>query len=516
MQTNENYLQIQQLIESDLNFPSPPAIAVKILNAVQQDDAALTEIGEIITADPALTAKMLRVANSEIFSCNSEIKNINRAMSVLGTNIIKNIALSFVIAAEMNHNTSEEESGFNFDLYWRRSITAAVSADLIAKAAQFKNDDIFVTALLQDIGMLVISLSKGKEYTKLLKEAQSTGTSLIDLEKEKYGFNHQQAGYALLVSWHLPNSISEPILYHHEPENSAEKCRESAEIIHLSNQLADIYNKTETAEDARLIQQKLVAKFGKTEAQALDLLDTTAINSSEMIKTFDLDPEEIKPYSLLLQEANAELGKLNLSNEQMILEMREAKEKAERLAHELQDANSRLKELVYRDGLTGLYNHRYFQESLDNEICRAKRYKSSVSLIIFDIDFFKKVNDTYGHPAGDLVLMNISSAVQSAVRPCDIVARYGGEEFAVILPETSAAGVKVFAARLRRCVEGIATLVDGQLIYVTVSAGATTFNAEQTNVDKNKLIETADRGMYKSKQNGRNQVTVLESEFSAG
>jgi len=233
-----------------------------------------------------------------------------------------------------------------------------------------------------------------------------------------------------------------------------------------------------------------------------------------MIKTFDLDPEDIKPYSLLLQEANAELGKLNLSNEQMILEMREAKEKAERLAHELQDANSRLKELVYRDGLTGLYNHRYFQESLDNEICRAKRYKSSVSLIIFDIDFFKKVNDTYGHPAGDLVLMNISSAVQSAVRPCDIVARYGGEEFAVILPETSAAGVKVFAARLRRCVEGIATLVDGQLIYVTVSAGATTFNAEQTNVDRNKLIETADRGMYKSKQNGRNQVTILESELS--
>ena len=514
MQTNENYLQIKQLIESELNLPSPPAIAVKILNAVQKDDAALTEIGEIISADPALTAKMLKVANSEIFSCSSEIKNINRAMSVLGTNIIKNIALSFVIAAELNHNDSEEESHFDFDLYWKHAITAAVSADLVAKTAQFKNDDVFVTALLQDIGMLVISMSKGEEYTKLVMEAQSSATPLIDLEEEKYGYDHQQVGYALLINWNIPDSIAEPILYHHQPENASERCHKTTEIIYLSNQLADIYNRTETAEKARLIQQKLIDQFGKTETEALELVDSAALNSSELIKTFDLDPGEIKPYSLLLQEANAELGKLNLSNEQMILEMREAKEKADRLAHELQDANTRLKELVYRDGLTGLYNHRYFQESLSNEISRAIRYKSSVSLIIFDIDFFKKVNDNHGHPAGDLVLMNISRAVNSAVRPCDIVARYGGEEFAVILPETNAAGVKVFAARLRRCVEGIATLVDGQLIYVTVSAGATTFNTDQAYVTKDILIETADRGLYRSKQNGRNQVTVLQPELS--
>ncbi|MEA3545729.1 MAG: diguanylate cyclase, partial [Thermodesulfobacteriota bacterium] len=89
-------------------------------------------------------------------------------------------------------------------------------------------------------------------------------------------------------------------------------------------------------------------------------------------------------------------------------------------------------------------------------------------------------------------------------------------EFAVILPETSAAGVKVFAARVRRCVEGIATLVDGQLIYVTVSAGATTFNIDGANVSKDTLIETADRGLYLSKHNGRNQVTVLEAEVSIG
>lgn len=512
MQSNENYREMQLLIEKELNLPSPPAIAVQILNAVQKDDAALAELGKIISADPALTAKMLKVANTGIFIRNGEITNIQRAMSVLGTNIIKNIALSFVIAAELNNN---DDSGFNFDLFWRRSITSAVSAELLAKTVQHKDDDIFVTALLQDIGILIISMTKGNEYNTLLKEAESSNLNLLDLEKNKYGFNHQQVGYALLMNWQLPDSISEPLLYHHLPENAPETSQKSAEILHLADQLSSVYIESRTAEKARLIQENLIATFSLDKTQALTLLDDVATNSSTVIATFELEPGDMKPYSLLLQEANAELGKLNLSNEQMILEMVEAKEKAEQLAHHLQDANTRLKELVYRDGLTGLYNHRFFQESLANELTRAARYHSSVSLILFDIDFFKKVNDTHGHPAGDLVLMNISRAVTSAVRPCDIVARYGGEEFAVILPETSAAGVKVFAARLRRCVEGIATLVDGQLIYVTVSAGATTFDQTCAKVTKGDLIETADRGLYLSKQNGRNQVTVLEAELSS-
>jgi len=107
-------------------------------------------------------------------------------------------------------------------------------------------------------------------------------------------------------------------------------------------------------------------------------------------------------------------------------------------------AYNRLNSLVYIDALTNLYNHRYFQESLNNELLRAQRYNSVVSLLIFDIDHFKKVNDSYGHPAGDKVLSNIAVTIKNTVRPSDIVARYGGEEFAVILPETDFTGVKTF------------------------------------------------------------------------
>ena len=508
MQAQEHDNQILQLIEKELLLPSPPAIAIQILNTVQKDDAALIKLAEIISADPVLTAKMLKVANSGIFPCRSKITNIDRAMSMLGTNIIKNIALTFVLAADFSDN---KYNGFDFDHFWRYSVTSAVAAETLAKAFQYNNDDIFVTALLQDLGMLVIALTKGIEYEVLLEEAQLPGvTSLTDLEQEKYGYDHQQVSYALLLSWNLPDSISTPILYHHQTEGASEGCQKAAEILHFADQLSAIYNEPGTAEKVRLLQQQLVERFSIDETQALELLDDIATNSSKIIKAFDLDPGEIKPYSMLLQEANSELGKLNLSNEQIILEMKDAGKKAKNLANQLQKANIQLKELAYLDSLTGLYNHRHFQETLTSELSHAARYHSSVSLILLDIDFFKGVNDTYGHLAGDQVLINIAKAITSAVRPSDITARYGGDEFAVIMPETSATGVKIFSSRLRRCIEGNPTLVDGHVVYITVSIGTTTLKPDQPGVTKDFLIKMADRGLYLSKDNGRNQVTNLD------
>lgn len=506
MQNQDNYRRLMSLITDEINLPSPPAIAVQILNAVHQDEISLQTLGEIVSTDPALTAKMLKVANSGMFNHSDEITNIKRASTILGTNIIKNIALSFVITDNFNQ---KKDVQFDFEAFWQRSICTAVSAKVISSHIGLQSEDIFVTALLQDIGMLVMAQSKGNHYNKLLHEAEISDSSLTELEKKNYGFDHQQVGYALLTRWKLPTSITEPILNHHQPSASVDQGKITT-VLTCADLMAKVYTSEKFASIARILQQQLIDRFELDSPQACLILDEAGSSSREIISMFELDPGDIKPYSLLLEQANAQLGKMHLSNEQLLLEMQEARTSAEQLTTELLDANTRLKELVYRDGLTGLYNHRYFHEALGQELARAGRYGSSVSLILFDIDYFKKVNDSFGHPAGDLVLMNIARAISTAVRPSDIVSRYGGEEFAVILPETNAAGVKVFAARLRRCVEGIATLADGQVIYVTISAGATTYSPAGTNISKDDLIDMADRGLYQSKKNGRNQVTQVE------
>jgi len=501
--------QIQKLIESEIKLPSPPAVAVQILNAVQKEDGALKVLTKIISADPALTGKMLQIANSGFYALKNEVTSIDRALTVLGTNVIKNIALSFVIATDLR---GEEQSSFDFDGYWRHSLTSAVAAELLTQQLAAKNDNIFVTALLHDIGMLALFMHKRDEYSQLIQSAALSKDSILELEEEKYHFNHQQVGSMLVNKWGLPNSIYEPIGYHHNPELATDKNSETAQILYFSDQIATIYNGADSAQKVRTLNEQLTAKFAFNAEQIRSLLDDVAEKSIEIMATFAIDPGDIKPYSQMLQEANEELGRLNLTYEQIVIELKQAKDKSDQLSRELKKANLRLKDLVYIDALTGLYNHRFFQENLNSELSRARRYHSTVSIVLFDIDFFKNVNDTYGHPAGDQVLINIASEIKKIVRPSDIVARYGGEEFMVILPETDITSVKVFAARIRRCVEGLITKIEDQQIMVTVSLGGTTFSSEHPEFSKDDLIQTADRGLYMSKNNGRNQATILETK----
>ena len=157
------------------------------------------------------------------------------------------------------------------------------------------------------------------------------------------------------------------------------------------------------------------------------------------------------------------------------------------------------------DGLTELYNHRYFQDTLRKQIDIARRYNQPFSLIIADIDFFKKFNDTYGHQAGDAVLRQVAQILKNNSRTTDYVCRYGGEEMSIILPNTSAEEAMNHANRLCKAIaEKPFHLTPVDTAPVTISLGVATFpeNA-QTPQD---LIEWADKGLYYAKEHGRNQV----------
>lgn len=512
MVTNVSSHEIRQLINNQVNLPSPPAIAAQILNTIQNKESSLDDLEKIISADPALTGKLLRIANSAFYSLPYEVSNVSRALSILGTNVIKNIALSFVIANDMR---GEKDSSFNFDYFWRRSVTGAVAAELVMGLLHEKNEDIFVTALLQDIGVLIMYLSKGQDYIATLEQCLLTGgTDLISAERKKYLFDHQHLGCTFLENWGIPQSIVSPIRFHHEPELSPVKYQRTCSVLNVANHLSAIYSGTETAENLRELQTKMADYFNINADQTRSLLDDVAEKSLDILKIFEIDPGQLRPYSQMLQEANDELGKLNLTYEQLVLELKESKKKSEAFASKLRKANARLEELAFRDGLTNLYNHRYFQDILEKEMVRARRYKHSLSLIMFDIDSFKEVNDSFGHPAGDQVLIKLAQAISTVVRPSDIIARYGGEEFAVILPETNQTGLKVFAERLRRCAASVTTIVKGNPIKVTISCGGVHLYPND-NVTQQEFINSADRGLFLSKQNGRNRVTIVPTESPA-
>jgi diguanylate cyclase (GGDEF)-like protein len=487
-------------------LPSPPAIAIKILDMVRRDDFSFRELAQIIESDPALVAKVLKVANSPYYNFSRKVDNIDMALSVLGTHAVKNIALSFVICSDMK---AGGESWFDFDLFWRRAITAAVAAELTAALAGMNSQDTFVTALLQDIGIIVLFSSCPDEYQLVMKENIAGKCPLNEIEKRCFGFDHQELGAELLSQWRIPEGIFIPIKHHHGGDPVPEEYKRQVEILRLSDNLSAIYHGGRSVESVLKVRERLKNVFGIGEEAAERLIDSVASKSLDILGTFDIPAGGMRPFSAILQEANEELSKLNTSYEMLVIDLRQAKEKAEKLADELHNANVKLHELVFCDALTGLYNHRFFQEAMDREFDRSRRYKRDLSLILFDIDHFKKINDTHGHLVGDRVLVAISRATERSVREADIIARYGGEEFAVILPETDFTAARAVAERLRRDIESHDIDIDGIVIKLTVSVGYTSYSPGAAIQDKRAVIGMADKALYIAKQSGRNMVHAL-------
>jgi two-component system, cell cycle response regulator len=177
------------------------------------------------------------------------------------------------------------------------------------------------------------------------------------------------------------------------------------------------------------------------------------------------------------------------------------------MAQNLERSQQALTELATVDGLTGVFNRREFNRRLTIEIERSRREGYPISLLMVDIDHFKKLNDTYGHQSGDDALRHVSSLIKAEVRPGDLPARYGGEEFAVILPYADSNDAFVVAERLRNliAVEDIA-IQEGQRVNVTASLGCATFPVDAQTEDA--LMTMADAALYKAKKNGRNRVCL--------
>ncbi|WP_201224500.1 GGDEF domain-containing protein [Halochromatium roseum] len=160
------------------------------------------------------------------------------------------------------------------------------------------------------------------------------------------------------------------------------------------------------------------------------------------------------------------------------------------------------------DGLTGLYNHAYMQELIDTELERATRYQRPLTLVLFDIDHFKALNDQYGHQAGDQVLIQLARLSQTLIRDSDKIARYGGEEFLVILPESESEQSQSFAERLRHEIEQARFHFGETRLRITISIGLAHWHGTGHPPTKVELIRAADRALYKSKEQGRNRVTL--------
>ena len=493
-------ISVRDKLAKCADLPSMPAVAIQILELCQRDEPDMGAISKLIGSDPALSAKILRLTNSPMYGLKCQVRTVSHAICLLGLSAVRPLALSFSLVKGLQ--TRDKKA---LTWYWKRSLLSAVAARELAAATNYRlGEEAFLGALLQDIGVLALRQLASADYLALARPGIHH-EALIEGERALFGEDHASLGAWLAERWKLPPSLCAAIAGSHTPEHLSEGTH--ADISHLvrlvavAGQVADVWIEDNPAEAMQALRTSCSSLLQIDDLKLDGAMRQVAVRSEEVANYFDLEIESPEELSAILDQAKETLLILALAANRQVNDAKEAmgslEAKAKSLEHEAR-----------RDGLTGLFNRAYFDHAFAQKVSQAKSDRAPLSVILFDIDHFKNVNDTYGHQAGDKVLAGVAQALGGRMRPTDVTARYGGEEFVLLLPNTDAPGAAIVAERLRRRVaEAVHEIGGGSVLRVTVSAGHATLEPGSP-ATAEMVLASADGGLYAAKRNGRNLVVA--------
>jgi diguanylate cyclase (GGDEF)-like protein len=494
-----NHEKLQMITQKFDRLPSMPGIALKLVEAIQKPDPDFREIARLISSDAALSAKLLKIINSPFYGILNKITTVDQAIKMLGLNTVKNLSLSLILKTSF---LKKGAGGLNLAAFWKNSLVGAVAAKLLAGRIKIKNpEDAFFLGLLKDIGSLTLAYLLPDQYSVVLAEIEKKKINFQDAENQVFGFNHMDVGALLTRSWGLPETFHIPIQHHHGLERLPEGCggdiRVRAAVLHLSSLYIELINGGHMTEVLGYITHFINAYGFQDAMDAAEIGKELISQTKDLSPIFDIQFRDEGELQSLLESAKQEL--LNISM-QMVSDMIGKNSELESLR---QQAN--------KDAMTQLHNYKAFCESLDQEISRAARYKNQLSLMIADIDFFKKINDGFGHPAGDQVLKAVSQNLKAGLRDSDFIARYGGEEFAIILPETKLEDALQVAERLRQKVKALEIAYGSQPLRVTMSFGVASFQ-QLPDGSFDHFVKLADDALYSAKKQGRDRCCTAANQ----
>ena len=491
----ENEIFLEGFVGEIDNLPTLPGIAIEILEAVQKKDPDIDEINAILSADPPLSAKVLKLVNSSFYNLPQKIGSVLHGIKLLGIDTVKNLALSFSLI----HNYQPKQSnGFDYTRFWKDSLIGAISTKLlIEKSRPRLLDNAFFMGLLQNIGILTFGHCMPDRYRLVQTEIDRNHADSQVVEDYILGYNHQEVGEYLMKSWGLPEALYVPVGYHHTPEklrSAQSDIQALTRALHLSSLFIDLFNDNSAGLNLWLINHRLESYGLGVDIDVGEIAEEIQRQSRQIFPIFEIGFESEAEYVEIYKSAKSELSKLSAEMVNVLLDQK--------------NEIHLLKQEVYRDSMTRLFNHQHFLELLCQEISRAKRYNKPLSLIMGDIDHFKLINDSYGHLTGDRVIKTVAGCLQQEIRESDHAARYGGEEFAVILPETHLKEAHVVAERIRQSIDSLRIGYEAEMIHFTMSFGVVSFQTQQ-GTTANELIKRVDSAMYQAKKQGRNQCCVL-------
>lgn len=510
---SEREIEILKRINDGDDLPTLSPIAVKIVQLASDTSSSARDIAKVITLDPVLTTRLLKIVNSPFYGFSNTVTSISQAVAILGMKAVRTLSLCISV---LDTFPVDSDKTFDYQNFWMRSFASAVACKATARKLGIRiEEEAFIAGLTQNIGSLVFARYYPEKYGKILRQHYENSSELRSLEKQAWGIDHATVGSELFARWKMPVMLVQSILNHHTPSKVSDKNSDLKKLVTLVY-LSDISSKVLYNENKSKHIQLLKSEYKNLLQIEDDGVDEIMEHVSSEVETvaneFDFSIEVPVNYAQILQDANAELSRIILDYEQINRELIKEKKRAEKLTQQLQKANKQLEEEVNTDGLTKLYNHRFFFELLGKEFSNALRHDLKLSCIMLDIDFFKSVNDSYGHQTGDVVLMGLGKVLTNAIRIGDFAARYGGEEFVVILPNTAIDEGRMVAERIRKSTENTVFTDKIEKGKITISAGVACFDIKRMKTAV-ELVELADKGVYTAKREGRNRVIIYSEKL---
>ena len=507
---NEKLLDNQDLItrlERCRDLPTPPGVAEQIIKLSADPNSSISNLAEVVSLDPALTVKVLRMANSPMYARQAKVETLEQAVMMFGWNGTLNLALSFSLVSRID---SKVNNGLDYNFFWKRSVSAAVSAKHLGKIVGIdeKKEDLFLPGLLQDIGMLALDKAVPDLYNDINDE-QHQHKVVQQIENEKLGIDHASVGSWLLQRWNLPQRIIDLVSISHHEERYANvgNTTPAENCIEVSNVIADCICSDEDKKDYHYAAKVCDKLLGLDNEAFLDNLKDIADEIQETAAIFELDVGDPRLLNCIAEQAK----------ELLLLRSMESLKAAEDLHNEAEYLESKAKKLensVKLDALTNIYNRGFLEEVIESEFESSNLRNTPLAVAMLDLDHFKKVNDKYGHSCGDKALVYAVEILRSCVRGTDLLFRYGGEEFVVILPNTDDVGAESFANRIIDAFNNNNFVVEKENINFPLTASlGIAIHGKNIKFDSwEHLLNIADYCLYASKAGGRNQYTLYKEE----
>ena len=488
--------EFEARIKGQVDLPSPSRVAREVIELAGNPDIEVAKVANAISCDPAMAAKLLRIANSAFYAQRRPSQNIRQALVIIGLNAALTLALSFSLVSTLR---GCKPNGIDYKRYWRRSLLAATGSRAFAEqACKGQDEDAFLVGLLQDVAILAIDRCSEGFYTDL--PSQATHNLVIEHERKKLdGRDHAYFGALLLRTWKLPESICSSVERSHNIRSNDAQTPEGklACCCGLGSLLADAVlgsgNTALLAEAARAADTFLGIR-GQQFTDIVARLVKLIPEAEELYETSILDAADAE---ILMAQARELMTVRNLHALRDVQALQETASVLMNRTEELEDA-------ARRDALTGTLNRMWLERLLEREFTQAMMFSRSLSIALIDLDHFKRINEALGHENGNRLLKSSAEILQANIRGSDLIGRYSGDTFLVILPGTDESLVMQVSERILRSIRESAAAASAPNTKVTVSIGTATYTPGRLFNTAAEMLQAADHALYRAKLRGRN------------